>query len=301
MLNTVAKPYKQYPLAAAAWWCPVKGLQRLREFIEETGLYDYSKDNRGLDAPLNPAAFAEGLVELAPEWAEAKELCAFLLNHYVLREELIMAARATDPADAAEKDWPGAFASRGTGIDAVFWQWLGFLPTSTIPVERLINAIKNKAHGRGVGVQGERRTLIKAGGGFDVGPVSKGAWALAAAKSRAYTGSKIENFAREVFVSGLRESAERKREKRLEAAQQATRKAKKAVTAAEKKLKKAEAAIKAAAEAKQRAKEELEQAQEAAAVAAAATTSQQQQQRATQPKRRGQKTKETENKRMRIS
>lgn len=58
--------------------------------------------------------------------------------------------------------------SLGPKCDRFKKEMLSALPTSSIPVERAINVLKDKAFGQGVGIQSSLLTEAKVGAGLDI-------------------------------------------------------------------------------------------------------------------------------------
>lgn len=88
---------------------------------------------------------------------------------------------------------PRGGVSLGPLTDALFDATFGTMCTSSMPVERAINALKHRAFGPNVGNQGDARTMSKVTGVVDIakGTVDAEEWAAAAKVADVYTAPRI--------------------------------------------------------------------------------------------------------------
>lgn len=174
-MDVVAAGYKAMPCLIARCYDPEDGLDFLRYLLHVTDIHcvDDCVFCASMLGTSDEESGSDSDTALAPQrWnsqqcvtAKANSL-GFLVEDAVLAE-LLKAADLRDENGMLLRAPPvvNGRVSLGPAADTKYDTLLRIMSTSSIPVERSINRLTHSVFTRGVGNQGEHRTLAKMGAG----------------------------------------------------------------------------------------------------------------------------------------
>lgn len=223
LLEDVAKQYKEYPIAAAAMWDPEGGAMNCFEFLEETGLHSFTNTDGSPETAVVPQPERSSASD---EWAACKAACAHVLQWKGAKKDMVAAVANAlhSPPAPIEAGEAGQIGSLGPDADAAFKRFMLLISASSIPVERVLNLLKNRAYSHGTSVQGEARTLLLTlGSSADISLPSeeKFAAARAAKKGKAVVDKAAsDKYAEEVLAVAEQNEAKRRAEAEAEKAKE---------------------------------------------------------------------------------